>query len=68
MMRLLLQSGGDPMQEALEVKETAVHYCSKSGNINVLQEIIGQMQPIDAQAACNKQAKNVSSFASRLGH
>jgi hypothetical protein len=37
--------------------ETPVHYCSRSGNTNVLQEIIGQLQLVDAQVACNKQAK-----------
>lgn len=57
LMRLLLQSGGDSMLEALDTRESAVHYCSKSGNVNVLAEIVGQMQPLDAQAACNKQAK-----------
>lgn len=35
-----------------------MHYCSKSGNTNVLNEIIGQLQPIDAQMACNKTSKN----------
>lgn len=58
MMRLLLHAGGDPMLEASETKETSIHYCSKSGNINVLQEVLGQLQPIDAQAACNKQANS----------
>lgn len=38
-------------------QETAVHYCSKSGNTNVLQEIIGQLQSIDSQMACNKASK-----------
>ena len=57
MMRLLLQSGGDSMLEAPDTRETSVHYCSKSGNVNVFNEILAQLQPTDAQAACNKQAK-----------
>ena len=58
LVRLLLQTGGDPMLEATETRETSVHYCSKSGNINVLDEILATMQSTDAQTACNKQAKN----------
>lgn len=58
LVRLLLSTGGDPMLEASETQETSIHYCSKSGNINVLDEIIGTMQSTDAQTACNKQAKN----------
>ncbi len=37
--------------------ENPVHCCSRSGNTNTLQEIISLHQPIDAQIACNKQAK-----------
>lgn len=58
LMRLLLQSGGDSGLEAADTKETAIHYCAKSGNINVLEEIISEMGSTDAQTACNKQAKN----------
>lgn len=49
----------------LKNQETAVHYCSKSGNTNVLQEIIGQLQPIDAQMACNRTSK-VSFFSKKI--
>lgn len=42
----------------VQKSETPVHYSSKSGNTNTLQEIIGFLQPIDAQLACNKPAKN----------
>lgn len=58
LMRLLLQSGGDPMLEAADTRETAIHYCSKSGNIHALEEIINTMNGQDAITACNKQAKH----------
>lgn len=45
----------------LQTQESPIHYASKSGNINILKEIISQLQPIDAQVACNKQAKVFSS-------
>lgn len=51
--------------------ETPVHFCSKSGNTNTLQEIIGFLQPIDAQVACNKPTKNGWTplfFACSQGH
>lgn len=57
MMRLLVNYGGDVILGTTESQETPVHYCSKSGNTNVLMEIIGQLQPIDAQMACNKTSK-----------
>ena len=57
MMRLLVNYGGDVILGTTESAETPVHYCSKSGNTNVLMEIIGQLQPIDAQMACNKTSK-----------
>ncbi|KAI1299277.1 Ankyrin-3 [Halotydeus destructor] len=71
LVRFLLQAGGDPVLEASETKETAIHYCSKSGNINVLREIIAQLPAADAQVACNKQAKNGWSpllYAAYYGH
>lgn len=57
MMRVLIKAGGDVSLGTLQTLETPIHYCCKSGNIHVLQEIISQLQPIDAQIACNKQAK-----------
>lgn len=58
LVKLLLEMGGDPMLEASNTRETAIHYCSKSGNVNVLEEIIAILGTTDAQSACNKQAKD----------
>nr|XP_046909522.1 uncharacterized protein LOC124490979 [Dermatophagoides farinae] len=57
-MRLLLENGGNVFLETIEKTETPVHYCSKSGNTNALQEIISFLPPVDAQLACNKTAKS----------
>ncbi|XP_027200011.2 LOW QUALITY PROTEIN: uncharacterized protein LOC113794122 [Dermatophagoides pteronyssinus] len=57
-MRLLLENGGNVFLETIEKSETPVHYCSKSGNTNALQEIISFLPPLDAQLACNKTAKS----------
>ena len=56
-MRSLLENGGNVFLETIEKSETPVHYCSKSGNTNALQEIISFLPPLDAQLACNKTAK-----------
>uniref|UniRef100_T1JXK5 Ion transport domain-containing protein n=1 Tax=Tetranychus urticae TaxID=32264 RepID=T1JXK5_TETUR len=49
LMNLLLKNGGDVNLGTNQNQETAVHCCSKSGNTNVLREIICQLPPIDAQ-------------------
>lgn len=56
-MQALIKAGADVSLGTLQTLETPIHYCCKSGNIAVLKEIIAQLQPIDAQIACNKQAK-----------
>ena len=39
-MKLLIQNGGDISVGTFETHETPIHYCSKSGNVNILNEII----------------------------
>ncbi|RWS27838.1 ion channel nompc-like protein [Leptotrombidium deliense] len=71
LMRLLLQNDGDVSLGTNESNETVIHYCSKSGNTNVLNEIIGNLPQIDAQSACNQPAKSGWSpllYACYYGH
>lgn len=55
----------------LQTLETAVHYCARAGNSDIMLEIVKHTEPGKVQIAVNKQSKNGWSpllVASREGH
>ncbi|XP_054721853.1 ankyrin-3-like [Uloborus diversus] len=55
---LMLQNGGSVTTETKQTQETAIHYCCRVGNDDVLKEIISRLHASKLQIACNKQAAN----------
>ncbi|KAG8199145.1 hypothetical protein JTE90_015980 [Oedothorax gibbosus] len=58
MIALMLQNGGSVLTETQKNSETAIHYCCRVGNEDILKEIIARLPQSQLQIACNKQAAN----------
>lgn len=56
-MHMLLKKGGDLTLETQDKKEGPIHYCSRSGNTNVLSEMISQFGDLEGSVICNRPAK-----------
>ncbi|XP_067928929.1 serine/threonine-protein phosphatase 6 regulatory ankyrin repeat subunit B-like [Watersipora subatra] len=71
LMKLLLEYGGDTNIPNKLTMETAVHYCARAGNADIMLEIVKRTDPSKIQIAVNKQSKNGWSpllVASKEGH
>jgi ankyrin repeat protein len=56
-IRALLVNKGDVFLQNHELLQTPVHYCCRSGNTRILQEILAHLDQQLARVACNKPAK-----------
>ncbi|XP_046862983.1 serine/threonine-protein phosphatase 6 regulatory ankyrin repeat subunit A-like [Xenia sp. Carnegie-2017] len=55
---LLLKHGGNPRLETVDTKETCVHYCARSGNIDVLQALLNSISAEEVQRLVNAKSSN----------
>ena len=53
-IRLLLENGADPLATTKLTKESSLHYCVRTGNPDVFQEIVRHLKG-KFQLACNRQ-------------
>lgn len=56
--RVLLEYGANVTLVTNNTSETPLHYCSQSGNVNIMEELVSGMSPNEMQTLCNRQAKD----------
>ncbi|GAB6027875.1 hypothetical protein CHUAL_002089 [Chamberlinius hualienensis] len=70
-VKILMEHGGNIDLLTESMKENALHYCARSGNAEVIQEMCSHIPPTLLQATVNRQSKNGWSpllVASDCGH